>query len=893
MDNDELQKVFQSAVQHHQTGQAQLADQLYRKIISANPNHIGALHLLGVLHYQTGKSEQGLDFIEKALEIEPGLLDAHVNKGKILKSLGCMEEAKKSFQTAIQLKPNLVEGYVNLGLICKNLGLLEDASNYYKKAVELKPEVPGLHFNFGNSLRELGELDKSLVEYRKAVSIDPTMAAAQLNIGLILSEMGSPHEAVANFNKALELKPDFAEALNGLGSTYLKIKRYDDAIDHCKEAIRINPEYANAYNNLATAYQESGIFDDALVAMKKALNIKPQSADFQNNFGNILREQNQIIEAADYFRQAVVLKPDFAEAHYNLGNVLKKIGQLDEAATHYQKAIDIKPDYVEAHNNLGNTLQTLGQLDKAVTHYQKVIDIKSDYVEAFINLGSALQELGQLDEAVTHYQKAIDIKPDHADAHYNIGNVQRELGQLSEAVTHLYHSIDLKPNYFEAHNNLGIALQELGQLDEAIAHYDKSINIKKDFQTYSNLLLALNYHSELSEEAVFTKHLEWEKEFGKPELARAPVSGDIRKNPRLRIGYLSPDFRTHSVAYFFEPLLVSHNRHVVEVYCYYNHKTFDSTSQRLKDASDHWRSIINLSDEEVACQIRQDHIDILVDLAGHTAKNRLPVFTYKPAPIQVTWLGYPNTTGLSSMDYRFTDDVADPVGEADQWYTEELIRLPNGFLCYQGDDQIDFESTLPCSKRGYVTFGSFNNLTKVTPGVVKLWSKILKASPESHLLIKSKRLADEVFKLKFVELFEKEGINKERLELYAFLPKKDDHLALYSKIDIGLDPFPYNGATTTCEALWMGVPTVTLAGDRHAGRVGASIMNHVGLSGFVAKDLKSYVEIAVKYTNDLKQLATIRQDLRTKMKASKLCDVASFASDIEATFKKIWEENSN
>ncbi len=358
----------------------------------------------------------------------------------------------------------------------------------------------------------------------------------------------------------------------------------------------------------------------------------------------------------------------------------------------------------------------------------------------------------------------------------------------------------------------------------------------------------------------------------------------------MKIGYVSPDFKTHSVAYFFEPLLVSHNRSEVEVYCYYSDKVVDKTTQRLKKASDHWRSIVNLNDEEAANLIQQDNIDILVDLAGHTAKSRLSVFTYKPAPIQVTWLGYPNTTGLSGMDYRFTDNVADPVGEADKWYTEELVRLPNGFLCYQGDDQVDFESKLPSRERGYITFGSFNNLIKVTSKVVKLWSDILKEVPGSHLLLKSKQLADEATKLRFLELFEKEGVGKERLEFYAQLPKDEDHLALYSKIDIGLDPFPFNGVTTTCEALWMGVPTVTLLGDRHAGRVCASIMEYVDLSEFIAKDLASYVELAVQHANDPEHLSSVRQGLRARMKTSKLCNASSFTLDIENAYKKMWEK---
>ncbi len=569
-------------------------------------------------------------------------------------------------------------------------------------------------------------------------------------------------------------------------------------------------------------------------------------------------------------------------------------GDLPKAEAIYQQILSTEPNQPTALQLLGVIAHQVGKNEVAVEYITKAIKIKPDYAEAYGNLGAALRELGQFSNAVDCYRKALEIKPDYVEARNNMGNALKELGRLNDAIVCYRQAIKIKPDYGEAHYNMGNTFQSLGQINEAIDCYQTALEIGKKqgiklARINSNLLLGLNYYSGFSKEAIFTKHREWEKNIGNPVLSREPASADARQNTSLRVGYVSPDFRTHSVAYFFEPLLVSHDSKVVEVYCYYNNNDVDSTTQRLKDASDHWRSIINLSDEEVVSLIRQDHIDILVDLAGHTAKNRLPVFTYKPAPIQVTWLGYPNTTGLSNMDYRFTDDIADPVGEADQWCTEELIRLPNGFLCYEGDDQIDFEPTLPCRERGYVTFGSFNNVIKTNLEVIKLWAKLLKAVPGSHLLLKSNQLVDKEIELNFLELFEKQGIDKDRLEIYAGLPEKKDHLALYSKIDIGLDPFPFNGVTTTCEALWMGVPTVTLLGDRHPGRVCASILNHIGLREFVAKDLESYVEIAVQYAKNPKRLAIIRQELRARMKVSKLCDQPTFARSIENAYKDMWD----
>ena len=297
-----------------------------------------------------------------------------------------------------------------------------------------------------------------------------------------------------------------------------------------------------------------------------------------------------------------------------------------------------------------------------------------------------------------------------------------------------------------------------------------------------------------------------------------------------------------------------------------------------------------MNDDDLVNLIREDNIDILVDLSGHTAKNRLTIFPRKPAPIQVTWLGYPNTTGLSSIDYRFTDEIADPVGEADELHSEELVRLPEGFLCYQGDESVSMNKALPCLKRGHVTFGSFNNLTKMGPQVIKVWAKILQAVPDSHLLLKSKQLTDSSTKSRYIELFKQEGISEDRLELHSWMPEKDGHLRLYDHVDIGLDPFPYNGTTTTCEALWMGVPVITMCGDRHSSRVGASILTHVGLEEFIATDIDEYINMAIKYANNMDSIKSIRADLRRNMQNSDLCNADAFAGNVEQAYQNMYSK---
>ena len=574
---------------------------------------------------------------------------------------------------------------------------------------------------------------------------------------------------------------------------------------------------------------------------------------------NTLLEHYQAGRYGDAEKLSVSITQEFPDHQFTwkvLAVVLKQTGRIKESLVASQKSVQLGPQDSEAHNNLGNILK----------------------------------ELGRLNEAEASYRKAIALKPNYAKAHYNLGHILKEVGKLNEAEASYRKAIALKPDYAEAYNNLGNILKQPGRLEEALASYNKAIEIKANYSgAYSNKNLCLNYSSLWSPLFIYKQHLEFEKQFGRFKI-EPPLSLPFKKDSgdRLRIGYVSADFKRHSVAFFFEPLLQNHSSHVVETFCYYNNKVIDATTKRLMATCDHWRSIFGITNPDVVNLIRNDKIDILVDLSGHTAGNSLLVFAQKPSPVQVTWLGYPNTTGLSAIDYRFTDIIADPIGEADDLHSETLLRLPNGFQCYQGNEKILVDIELPQKRREQITFGSFNNVSKITPEVIKTWSKILHAVPTSRLVLKLPNLDSNT--TYYHELFMQEGIAKERTEFYQRLPSMEDHLGLYNAIDISLDPFPYNGATTTCEALWMGVPVVTLLGDRHAGRVGASILSNVGLTDFIAHDINSYIDLAVEMSANTSYLQKIRAGLRERMQSAPLCDALSFASDVETAYQNMWRK---
>ena len=646
----------------------------------------------------------------------------------------------------------------------------------------------------------------------------------------------------------------------------------------------------NAALQEAVKLHKAGHPHEALQLYRKILAVQPDQVDALNLGGVANLDLGHIGEAVKLLQAAVRLQPGYAEAHNNLGNALQAAGKLDEAAAAYRRATRINPDYAEAHYNLGILLQKSSDTAGAVAAYRRATEINPSFAEACNSLGAMLQEFGELDDAVAAYRRAIEIKPDYAAAHSNLGAASHCNCHFDEALAHCHHALHLDPNEVSAHNTMGMVLKNMGRLDEAIEAYRNALTLKPSFsEAHSNLILTMNYHPRFTAEAILAESRYWDEIHALPHVVRARPHANTRDpERRLRIGYVSPDFRAHSVSYFIEPLLANHDRGAVEVFCYAEVPCPDAVTTHLRTLADGWCSTVGLTDAEVADRIREDRIDVLVDLAGHTAHNRLLAFAERPAPVQVSWLGYPNTTGMSAIDYRLSDETADPEGIAEAHHSETLVRLPRGFLCYGPPATAPKVTPPPVAEIGQVTFGSFNNLTKVTPEVVKTWARILKAVPGSRILIKSKPLADEATRAHYLALFAGEGIEADRIELISAIPLLSNHLATYGKVDIALDPFPYNGTTTTCEALWMGVPVIILCGTRHAARVGASLLTAMELTDFIAETSDGYIEMATDLAKNIERLANLRKNLRPRMAASPLCGAETFACNIETTFRDLW-----
>jgi protein O-GlcNAc transferase len=633
---------------------------------------------------------------------------------------------------------------------------------------------------------------------------------------------------------------------------------------------------------LGLQHHKEGRLPEAEKIYRQILQSEPTQPSALHLLGMIAFQMGKNDAAADLINSAITHKPDYAEAHSNLGMVNYELGHHDEAIGNFRQSIAIMPTHTEAHYNLGSVLKEIGKMDEALASFHQAIALKPDYADAYNNMGLVHQQRKKMDEALDCFHQAIAFNPDHAEAHNNLGIAYRRQKQLEKAVACFLKAVAIDPDFAQAYSNLGTVYKDQKRLGEAIASYRKAVDIKPDYASaHSNLILTLNYSTEITEADIFEESKAWNRKYATASDGTHGHNNDRNPNRRLRIGYVSPDMCSHSVGYFFEPLLAAHDHDGVETFCYSGVETPDATTQRLKNYADHWRETVFVDDVALAEMIRADGIDILVDMAGHTAGNRLPMFTMRPSPVQVTWLGYPNTTGLEAMDYRIVDALTDP---NDEYASETLIRLPGGFICYQPPN-ISLPIS-PANESAAITFGSFNNVSKLTEPCIDLWSQILTTVPASRLFLKSHQFADNETQRMYREGFAERGVTGDSLELLGWQDSLESHLGLYAGVDVCLDPFPYNGTTTTCEALWMGVPVVTLRQGHHRGRVGTSLLSRAGLDECVADSPEDYIAIAAGLAEEYSRRADYRENLRNNM--APLCDADVFARDMEAAYRSMW-----
>jgi predicted O-linked N-acetylglucosamine transferase (SPINDLY family) len=702
--------------------------------------------------------------------------------------------------------------------------------------------------------------------------------------------IGELSQAEAVYRKILAKHPAHPDALHLLGALAHQTGRHETAVDLIRRAIAAHPT-PHFQINLGAALAAMGRLSEAIFAYRQAIDQKPDLAEAQYGLGELYRGTGQWTEALACFDAALAVRPDWAEAHNNRGMVLWRLGRLDEAVAALRRALALRPQLVEAYSNLGITMRDMGRCEVAIAACRQAIALRPDFAEAYSNLSLALADHKEPEAAASAARKAIELRPDFIEAYINLSAVLRLTGEFEEAMAACRHVIGLRPNFALPYANLASLMTEQGFVEEALDYFDRAIVLDpQDSMVRSRRIFALHWDPNRGARAIFEEHQQWNQRHALPLQSEIQAHhNDPSLHRQLRIGYVSPNLRQHSVAFFLESLLSSHDPTSMQVFCYSDGLHQDETTARLRGHAAVWHDVTALNDAQLANLIRQDRIDILVDLAGHTAGNRLLTFARKPAPVQVTYLGYANTTGVTTVDYRLTDDYADPPGSTESLHSEELVRLPRTFLCYRACDNAPPVGPSPAAGTGRITFGSFNALIKVNAPLIALWARILEKVPGSRIILKGHARTTAEAHKNILQMFCAHNIAPDRIDIRPRISSQVEHLRLYDQIDIALDTFPYHGTTTTCEAMWMGVPVITLAGHVHISRVGVSLLSNVGLPDLIARDAEEYVRLAEDLAGNRGRLIELRTSLRQRMIASPLMDAARFAREVENAYRRMWE----
>jgi protein O-GlcNAc transferase len=730
-----------------------------------------------------------------------------------------------------------------------------------------------------------GRLAAAEAAYRHILELDPREATAWHLLGLIAHQTGHDAAAVDLIQQAIALRGDVADFHHDLGLLRQRLGHRGGAIDAYSRAVELNPAHAQAQHSLGYLLVESGESRRAIEVLRRALELLPTDAEVHANLGWALLNAEEVAAAAAELRIAISLQPTLATAHNNLGMAAYRQHQLEAAAASFHTAIRINPQLAIAHRNLGVVLQKQGRLPEALRHCREAVRLQPELAQGQLDLGVTLLMMGETTEAVATLQTAIRLKPDSAVVYNTLGGALRTQGHLDAAIAAWEEALRLKPDYADAINNLGLAHLDRGEVALAIADYRRVLALQPEhLPALDNFIMALHYKTGVAADELSAAHRRWNTQHAVPRrAARAPHDNNREPGRRLRIGYVSADFREHAAARFLLPLLRAHDPNAVEVFGYSLSAISDAITHQFQALVLNWRQVAGHSEEAIARQIRDDRIDILVDLSSHTAGNGLLVFARRPAPVQVSWLAYAGSTGVETMDYRLSDPLLEPINSPDASGSEECWRLPETFWCYE-PPPITTGAPRNARASDAVVFGCLNNYAKVSPYIVEAWGDILRRVGHSQLMVYA---PDGHARADLLERFGGQGIDRTRLRCLG-RQKLPEYLSTYNEIDIALDPHPFGGGTTTCDALWMGVPVVTLAGATPVSRAGRSLLTNAGLPELVADTRSDYVGIACELAANRARRSELRAMLRSRLERSPVMDAPRFARNFETALRGMW-----
>ncbi len=762
---------------------------------------------------------------------------------------GDLPEARRLYQQVLAEAPSDAAALFQLGLLELQAGNLEIALASVERAVASSPGEPRYQFGLGKVLAALNRWAQAAAACRLALAADPGSPEIHFDLGKAMQAQGDYRGAIVSYQFAVQYRSEFAEALNNLGNCHQCLGELPLAEAAYRRSLALSPSYAGAMSNLGTILLETSRVDEAAALFSAATKLEPDAPAHAVNLGAALHRQRNFAEAASTLRRVLDLDPNNADAAYNLGNVLAALGMPREAVEQYQHAAAIRPNHPEALINLGNMRKELGEFGLAAAAYEAALRAQPASLAALNNLSCLLRTLGRLEEAEAVLRRGIALCAGHPALYNNLGNVLKDSGALDEAIDCFRVALAMAPT-------------------DAAAH--------------SNLCYSLSFQS-LEGQPILEECLRFNASHAEPLQTEARGRHNDRLTGRpLRIGYVSPDFRDHCQSLFTIPLLSHHDHTRFKIFCYSSVERPDATTGRIAGYADVWREVRWMDDAALCDLIQSDQIDVLVDLSMHMADGRPLLFARKPAPVQVAWLAYPGTTGISAMDYRFTDPRLDPPG-SESHYSERSIRLPDSFWCYDPLTDQPRVNDLPALANGYLTLGCLNNPCKLTDHTLALWAGVMRELPQARLLLmappgpRRQRVRDRLAAL---------GVAPARVNFVPYRPRAD-YLHWYHEVDLGLDTFPYNGHTTSLDSLWMGVPVVTRVGRTCVGRGGQSQLFQLGLVELAAETDERFTQIAVALGQDLPRLGALRQQLRARLERSALMDADRFARHIEAAYMQM------
>jgi protein O-GlcNAc transferase len=911
-----IAEVLAAGLAHHQAGRLAEAEAHYRQVLAAAPDHADALHLLGGIAYQTGRYEVAIELIGRAIAHNRNDPSYHCTCGLVLQGLNRLDEAVASYDRALAISPDHPAALINRGLVLQALERFDEALQSYDRVLAIVPDYVEVLINRGNALQYLGRFTEALESYDRALALNPEYAAALNNRGNALQHLGRFAEALENYERALTLRPDYVEARVNHGNALQQLSRFAEAVESYDRALALRPDFVETLINRGNALRQLERFAEAMQSYDRVLANAPDYAEAWLNRGNTLQSLKRLDDAVASYDRALGLKPDMTEAWLDRGNTLRQLGRFDGAVESYERALALRPDYVEALINRGSALQQLGRFPEAVESYDRALALNPEYAAALNNRGNALQQLGRFPEALDNYERALTLRPDYVEARVNHGNALQQLGRLPEALESYDRALALRPENAAALLNRGLALRSEGKFDEAIASLRKAAALLEWFHTKQIICDWPGYREDETSARVAAKarvsrsapfillalssspeeQLDCARRVAAQIAARASVPlppRQRRSSEKIRIGYLSADFRVQAVAMLIAGLIEHHDRGRFEVAGYsYGWDDHSALRSRLERGFDHFVDIGGMPNRQAAELIHAEDVDILVDLTGYTGDARTEILACRPAPIQVNYLGYPGTMGADFIDYIIVDRFVVPPDQQ-PFYSERLVHLPDCYQC--SDDRRAIAERTPsraeCGlpETGFV-FCCFNNSYKLTPSFFDIWMRLLAAVPGSVLWLADpwQAGASPAARANLAREAAARGIEPERLVFAPRVPVSE-YLARLAVADLFLDTLPYNAGATANDALWAGLPVLTCIGKTYVGRMAGSLLRAIGLDELITTSLGEYEALALRLARDTQLLARLRGRLVQNRQSYPLFNPKLFARNLETAYWRMWE----